>query len=157
MSLIVKRGHVQVRENGLRSFLWSKRYLVLREATLTFHKNENTFQALHLVLLKDIERVERTDNREYCIELATSQGKFYISTTSDQELYSWIDCIYNRSPLGISSPTNFVHEVHVGFDPENGVFTVSLIDLGAAQTVEGTPAKLENHTGRNDKESASSS
>jgi hypothetical protein len=27
-------------EEGIRSFLWSKRWLVLRDQTLSFHKNE---------------------------------------------------------------------------------------------------------------------
>ncbi|KAI7819636.1 kinase-like domain-containing protein [Gamsiella multidivaricata] len=32
--------------------------------------------------------------------------------------------IYSRSPLmGVSNPTNFVHKVHVGFDPNTGNFT----------------------------------
>ena len=39
-TLVVKRGYVNVKEDGLRSFLWSKRWLILREQTLTFHKNE---------------------------------------------------------------------------------------------------------------------
>ncbi|KAF7731218.1 Protein kinase [Apophysomyces ossiformis] len=34
-----------------------------------------------------------------------------------------MDEIYNRSPVGASGPTNFVHEVHVGFDPITGAFT----------------------------------
>jgi hypothetical protein len=44
---------------------------------------------------------------------------------SDEELYGWQDDIYSRSPLsGVSNPTNFVHKVHVGFDPVSGAFTV---------------------------------
>ncbi|KAJ3272570.1 Protein kinase [Terramyces sp. JEL0728] len=39
------------------------------------------------------------------------------------EVYDWIDEIYIRSPLGISSPTNFMHHIHVGFDSHNGKFT----------------------------------
>jgi hypothetical protein len=43
---------------------------------------------------------------------------------SDDELYSWMDDLYNRSPLlGVSNPTNFVHQVHVGFDSVSGAFT----------------------------------
>ena len=43
----------------------------------------------------------------------------------DEELYGWQDDIYSRSPLsGVSNPTNFVHKVHVGFDPISGAFTV---------------------------------
>lgn len=35
-----------------------------------------------------------------------------------------MDDVYSRSPLmGVSSPTNFVHQVHVGFDPISGAFT----------------------------------
>lgn len=34
-----------------------------------------------------------------------------------------MDDIYNNSPLGSSGPTNFVHQVHVGFDPVSGAFT----------------------------------
>lgn len=37
---IVKRGWVNVKEEGLRAWIWSKRWLVLREETLTFYKNE---------------------------------------------------------------------------------------------------------------------
>lgn len=39
-SLVVKNGYVGVKEEGLRSFLWSKKWLVLRENTLTFHKSD---------------------------------------------------------------------------------------------------------------------
>jgi protein-serine/threonine kinase len=28
--------------------------------------------------------------------------------------------------MGVSNPTNFVHKVHVGFDPVSGAFTVRL-------------------------------
>lgn len=32
-----------------------------------------------------------------------------------------------RSSVGTSGPTNFVHKVHVGFDPITGAFTVNFI------------------------------
>lgn len=37
---IVRKGWVSVKEDGIRSWIWSKRWLALREQTLTFHKNE---------------------------------------------------------------------------------------------------------------------
>lgn len=37
---IVRRGWVGVKEDGLRAWIWSKRWLVLREQTLNFYKNE---------------------------------------------------------------------------------------------------------------------
>ena len=45
------------------------------------------------------------------------------SLKNDEELYGWKDDIYNHSPLGARGPTNFVHQVHVGFDPVSGAFT----------------------------------
>ena len=52
----------------------------------------------------------------------------FFSLKNDEELYGWQDDIYSRSPLmGVSNPTNFVHKVHVGFDPVSGAFTVSFI------------------------------
>ena len=67
--------------------------------------------------------MERTDLKEYCIELVTREKTYYIALKSDDDLYAWMDAIYLRSPLGISTPTNFSHNVHVGFDQNSGVFT----------------------------------
>jgi len=39
-SYIIKKGYASVKEDGLRSFLWSKRWLVLREQSLTIQRNE---------------------------------------------------------------------------------------------------------------------
>ncbi|KAJ3319669.1 Protein kinase [Boothiomyces sp. JEL0866] len=122
-SLVVKNGYVGVKEEGLRSFLWSKKWLVLRENTLTFHKSDTSTQAVALLFLREIEKVERTDLKPYCIEITSRDKTYYISLKSDEELYSWQDEIYLRSPLGISTPTNFSHNVHVGFDPNSGIFT----------------------------------
>lgn len=37
---IIRRGYVSVKEDGLRSWIWAKKWLALREQSLTFHKNE---------------------------------------------------------------------------------------------------------------------
>jgi len=86
---------------------------------------QNAAQASNVIYLRDISGVQRTDLRPYCMEIVTKDKTYYISVKSDEELYSWTDSIYNRSPLGVSIPTNFVHQVHVGFDPVSGAFTVS--------------------------------
>lgn len=66
----------------------------------------------------------RTDLKPYCIEIETKEKTYYLQLKNDEELYGWMDDIYSRSPLmGVSSPTNFVHQVHVGFDPISGAFT----------------------------------
>ena len=78
-----------------------------------------------VILLRDIANIERIDMKPYCLLLEVKDRKMYISLKSDEELYGWLDDIYSRSPLmGVSNPTNFVHKVHVGFDPVSGAFTV---------------------------------
>ena len=37
---IVRRGWINVKEDGLRAWIWGKRWVVLREQTLNFYKNE---------------------------------------------------------------------------------------------------------------------
>ncbi|KAI9596356.1 kinase-like domain-containing protein [Syncephalis fuscata] len=84
----------------------------------------STTQATALIFLREVNNVSRTDSKPYCFELTTKDKSYYISCRNDEELYSWMDEIYQRSPLmGVSNPTNFVHKVHVGFDPDSGVFT----------------------------------
>ena len=77
--------------------------------------------------LSDIANIERTDLKPYCLLLETKDKRMFFSLKNDEELYGWQDDIYSRSPLmGVSNPTNFVHKVHVGFDPVSGAFTVSI-------------------------------
>ncbi|KAI1318399.1 Protein kinase [Mortierella claussenii] len=112
VSGVLKHGYISVKEEGLKAFIWSKRYTTLRELTLSFHRNE------------DITAVARTDLKAYCFELVTKDRSYFLSCKNDEELYSWMHEIYSRSPLmGVSNPTNFVHKVHVGFDPNTGNFT----------------------------------
>jgi serine/threonine-protein kinase CLA4 len=78
-----------------------------------------------IIQLRDLANVERTDLKPYCLLLETRDKRYYLSMKGDEELYGWQDDIYSRSPLsGVSNPTNFVHKVHVGFDPVSGAFTV---------------------------------
>ncbi|CEP12118.1 hypothetical protein [Parasitella parasitica] len=123
MAEIKKDGYLQVKEDGLRAWIWSKRYVVLREQTITFHRNEQTGQCVALVFLKEITAVARSEMKSHCFEVSTKAKSYYLACRNDEELYSWMDEIYNRSPLGASGPTNFVHKVHVGFDPITGAFT----------------------------------
>ncbi|KAH9821007.1 p21-activated serine/threonine protein kinase [Melampsora americana] len=121
---IVRRGFAKLKEDGLRSWIWSQRWLILREQTLTFHKNETTSTAAALIFLKEITNVARTDLRPYCLEVETKEKTYNLALKNDEELYGWMDDIYSRSPLmGVSNPTNFVHQVHVGFDAVSGAFT----------------------------------
>ncbi|KAG7086030.1 hypothetical protein E1B28_003551 [Marasmius oreades] len=123
-SVIVRSGSVSLKEDGtFASWMWKAKWLVLREQVLSIHKYESSPQQ-GVVMLKDITNVERTDLKPYCLLLETKDKRYYFSLKSDEELYGWQDDIYSRSPLmGVSNPTNFVHKVHVGFDPVSGAFT----------------------------------
>ncbi|KAJ3205017.1 Protein kinase [Entophlyctis luteolus] len=120
----IKRGHVSMRKDGLRAWMWSSCLLVLRAETLAAYKTEDTKQPFNVILLKEVEQVQRSELKPYCLEIVTRDRSYFVACRSDEELYSWMDEVYQRSPLiNISNPTNFVHQVHVGFDLSSGAFT----------------------------------
>ncbi|KAK9235634.1 kinase-like domain-containing protein [Lipomyces kononenkoae] len=122
---IIRQGWASVKEDGLRSFIWAKKYLILRDSNLDFHKNESSPPSSS-VALATVTNVSRVDIKPYCFEIVRTSGtrSMFISCKSDVDLYAWMDEIYSRCPLmGVSSPTNFKHRVHVGFDPSSGGFT----------------------------------
>ncbi|OCF59115.1 STE/STE20/PAKA protein kinase [Kwoniella mangroviensis CBS 10435] len=120
----VRAGLASIKEEGLRAFMWSKRWLVLGGTDLSIFKNEQSSSPVFILPLSDVQDVQRVDMKPFCIELETKDKLLYFAFRSDDEVYAWMDDIYNRSPLmGVSGPTNFVHQVHVGFDPISGGFT----------------------------------
>ncbi|KAK9492830.1 kinase-like domain-containing protein [Lipomyces doorenjongii] len=122
---IIKQGWASVKEDGLRSFIWTKKYLMLRDSSVDIHKNESS-PPTSSVALATVTNVSRVDVKPYCFEIVRTSGtkSLFVSCKSDVDLYSWMDEIYGRCPLmGVSSPTNFTHKVHVGFDPSSGGFT----------------------------------
>ncbi|KAJ3239075.1 Protein kinase [Chytriomyces hyalinus] len=116
----VRKGNVTVKEDGgLRSFLWLKRFLVLREHSLSVYKSEDVPHAQFILLLRQIESVDRTDAKPFAFQILLKNGRSLVaSCKSDEELYAWIEDIYKRLHNGISDPTNFTHDVHVGVDDE---------------------------------------
>lgn len=81
--------------------------------------------------------------KPFCIELEIKDKLLYFAFRTDEEVYGWMEDIYSRSPLmGVSGPTNFVHNVHVGFDPISGGFTVCVLlnILREADLEQGLPA-----------------
>ncbi|KAI8901590.1 kinase-like domain-containing protein [Globomyces pollinis-pini] len=123
LSMVVRQGHVYVKDDGFTPFFWPKKYLVLNETCLKFLKNDVIHQPYLVLLLKHLDKVERVDLKPYCLELRYGDRSYFISFKSDEELYSWLDEIYSRSPLGISKPTDFKHNVHATFDHTTGQFT----------------------------------
>ena len=107
------------------SWLWTKKYLILRPATLGLYRNEQTPTPTSVIGFNEIINVQRVDLKAFCIQIDTRTAKsFLISFKNDTEVITWFDDIYNRCPLlGVSKPTNFTHKVHVGFDAKSGGFT----------------------------------
>ncbi|PWW78038.1 PBD-domain-containing protein [Tuber magnatum] len=136
----IREGWATIKEDGLKSLYWAKKYIILRELSLDFLKTETSSSPTLSVSLKDIVSVNRTDMKPYCFEvvrMASSQNgansmasdaprrTVFVSVKSEQELYDWVEDVYSRCPSmgGVSNPTNFTHKVHVGFDPISGGFT----------------------------------
>ncbi|KAI9470246.1 Protein kinase [Coemansia sp. RSA 989] len=117
---VYKYGYIYLKE----SWMWSRRWAVLKQHTLSFHKNEKAVQASALVLLKEVHQVSRSELKSYCIEIKAKDRDYYIQCASDDDLYSWMDAIYEKCPLlsSVSPPSNFHHKVHVDFDPVSGMF-----------------------------------
>lgn len=136
---VIKEGPAKCKE-GL---LWKSRYLVLRAFQLDFQKSHDGKVSMSIAL-KDVTSVARSENIPLSFEIVRvanpssnpasipagsvrdlPQKTIICQLKSDDEIYDWIDSIYNRCPGmgGVSNPTNFAHRVHVGFDPVNGSFT----------------------------------
>ena len=132
----LKEGPARIKD-GL---MWKSRYLVLRQYNLDIQKGQDG-KVNSTISLKDVTGVSRCENIPMSLEIvrianpgtasAMSPGSrdlpqksIYCQLKSDDELYDWMDAIYNRCPGmgGVSNPTNFSHRVHVGFDPVNGSF-----------------------------------
>lgn len=135
---IVKEGAAKVKDG----IMWKQRYLVLRAFQLDFLKSQDG-KIDRAVQLKDVTSVSRSESVPLSFELsrvanptATTgtaggtpardmpQKTIIVQLRTDDDIYEWIDAIYNRCPGmgGVSNPTNFSHRVHVGFDPVNGSF-----------------------------------
>lgn len=134
---ILKEGPARCKE-GL---LWKQRYLVLRSFKLDIQKSQDG-KVSTSIQLKDVTNVSRSENTRLSFEITRvanaginpgaspvairelPQKTVICQLETDDEIYEWIDAIYNRCPGmgGVSNPTNFSHRVHVGFDPVNGSF-----------------------------------
>lgn len=134
---VIKEGFAKVKDG----ILWKNRYLVLRAFQLDFHKGHDG-KVSTSIQLKDVTSVSRSESTPLSFEITrvantntsppgqsiasrdVPQKTTICQLKSDDEIYDWIDVIYNRCPGmgGVSNPTNFSHRIHVGFDPVNGSF-----------------------------------
>ena len=79
------------------------------------------------VRLSDVTKVERAMRKRHCLLVEWKNKQFYLSLSSDDELYEWQDAINTgRLSSKISFPWNFRHEVHVGFHPDSGFYVSTM-------------------------------
>lgn len=139
-SSIVKEGAVRCKEDKLFAS-WSQRVLILREYQLEFFKVDSSKASL-TIQLNTVIGVSRSEETKMAFEITrianpkdinvrgTMMSRDVPTKTitcevkNDDEIYDWIDKIYDRCPGmgGVSNPTNFNHRVHVGFDSQTGAF-----------------------------------
>lgn len=137
---IIKEGFVRCKEDKFLA-TWNQRYLILRDSKIEFMKNESgkTVLAFPLSTVTNVSRSEDTkmafeitrlanpkdaSSKAAMISRDVATKTITCEVKSDDEIYEWIDKIYERCPGmgGVSNPTNFSHRVHVGFDPQTGAF-----------------------------------
>jgi len=138
---IIREGPAQVKEKEslMKSMFWQNKYLLLREYQLDFLKAKGSPKVSFSIRLADVTNITRSEDHPYSFEITNYPGaggansspprdgtsRVYIcKVETDEDVYSWMDCIYQRCPSmgGVSNPTNFTHRVHVGFDPTSGSF-----------------------------------
>ena len=136
---VIKEGYVRCKEDKFLAG-WNRRYLILREFRLDFMKDENgkLVQSIPLSSVTGVSRSEEVRSAFEINRVANAkenvksgiisrdlpQRTITCEVRNDDEIYDWIDKIYERCPGmgGVSNPTNFSHRIHVGFDPQTGGF-----------------------------------
>ncbi|KIM47339.1 hypothetical protein M413DRAFT_63636 [Hebeloma cylindrosporum] len=132
---IVLEGRFMIKESGVfTGWLWKDRWLSLTAQGLVIHRQAfKSSPASKKIPLPALTRVDPDVKRHNCLIVEFTTGPSPSSPTDNlsivfpgnSELYTWRDELYLRSALSspIGLPTNFVHLVHVGFDPVTGAFT----------------------------------
>lgn len=94
---IIKAGYVSIKD----SWLWGKKYLVLRPVTLSMYKNERIDSGTPQIVisLNDVINLKREEAKDYCFSMEIRGGKVWLfSFKSDGELYGWMDEVYSVHP-----------------------------------------------------------
>ncbi|KAG6915634.1 hypothetical protein DXG01_010635 [Tephrocybe rancida] len=121
--LIVRVGRVRIKGQGsLSGWAWRVKSLVLTNEALVIPGNK--------IPLDHITKIERVDLKPYCLLLQVKNRTYHLSFENDGELYDWQDDVYSRCPaIGVGNPSDFVHNVHVGFDQLNNSLPTQWNDL----------------------------
>ncbi|XP_041670980.1 pleckstrin homology domain-containing family A member 1 isoform X2 [Cheilinus undulatus] len=77
---------------------WKRRYFTLEENALSYYKSDLEREALRVIPLKEINRVQECKQselmmRDNLFEMVTSSRTFYIQADSPEDMHSWIKAI----------------------------------------------------------------
>ncbi|WBW74375.1 PAK-related kinase Shk2 [Schizosaccharomyces osmophilus] len=123
---IVREGWVMIKEEKMKYLPWTKKWLVLSHNSISLYKSNKSDTAQLTILLKDIEKVERSKSRTFCfrVKLKIRQSTsvlqaLEISVSHNMDCYEWMDAISARSLSNkVSGPMDPKHEIHVGVDDQ---------------------------------------
>ncbi|XP_029383628.1 pleckstrin homology domain-containing family A member 1 isoform X1 [Echeneis naucrates] len=77
---------------------WKRRYFMLDENALSYYKSDLEREALRVISLKEIHKVQECKQselmmRDNLFEMVTSSRTFYIQADSPEDMHSWIKAI----------------------------------------------------------------
>ena len=120
-----RSGWVQVKDEGIMSFRWLKKYMVLNETSLELYKSEDKSEIWDRISLLHITGCFKNQIRSHCIEIVHGGKSTFVVVKSEQEVNMWIDSILAKCPKeGFSKPIKVTHEAQVSYDPIDGSFKV---------------------------------
>lgn len=133
-----RSGWVNLKDDGILSFRWTKRFMIINDRTINFYKSESTNESPEILFpLNLIQSINLKDLKGYGIEIVpkNKEKPILISIKSNNEYLDWLDSFITKCPnvtinnnpntttTEVSNPIDFTHKVHVGFDPSSGNFT----------------------------------
>lgn len=140
-----KSGWVQVKDEGIISFRWPKKYLVLGESSLDFFKNDDKAELWYRIPLLHVSNCIRNQMKENCFEIQHKTKSTFVCAKTDQEMNMWIDSILAKCPReGFSTPLKVTHEAKVSYDALNGTFKVKGIPTEWLALLKGSNITYED-------------
>ncbi|XP_053270002.1 pleckstrin homology domain-containing family A member 1 isoform X2 [Pleuronectes platessa] len=156
---VIKAGYCV--KQGAVMKTWKRRYFMLEENALSYYKSDQEREALRVIALKEIHKVQECKQselmmRDNLFEMVTSSRTFYIQADSPEDMHSWIKAISGaivaqRGP-GRSANTTLC-SITSSIHPPSRHSTVSLLPL----TSSPASLSLQEHSDQSSPSPTSSS
>ncbi|XP_035998207.1 pleckstrin homology domain-containing family A member 1 isoform X3 [Fundulus heteroclitus] len=93
---LIKAGYCVKQGAVMRN--WKRRYFVLDENALSYYKSDLDREALRVIPLKEIQKVQECKQselmmRDNLFEMVTNSRTFYIQADSPEDMHSWIKAV----------------------------------------------------------------